>query len=222
MRNRVTARLALGALVALAAACSPPEKAVIDQYFNALRAGDNQTLSSFATVKFDKKVDKWAITGVAAEEKRPAPLADLLQKVKDADKAGAEAKKAAQAFNLDHYNEVDQIKEARKGGKGVPPKIADLAKKWDELTDAYKDSQKALGDAKEAVDKEKAVVRLSVGDLDDIESLTGDVTEKKVELSLNIGGADVPYVMSVRKYDLKREKGPAPLSRWVVTSLQPK
>ena len=99
MRNRVTARLALVALSALAAACSPPEKAVVDQYFNALRAGDNQTLSSFATVKFDKKVDKWSITGVAAEDKRPAPLPDLLQKVKDAEKAGADAKKAAQSYN---------------------------------------------------------------------------------------------------------------------------
>jgi len=37
---------------------SHPEKGVVDQYFNAVNAKDSQTLSSFAAVSFDKKVDR--------------------------------------------------------------------------------------------------------------------------------------------------------------------
>ena len=56
-------RVALAAVVALAGvACGHPEKSVVDQYFNAVNAKDTQTLSSFAAVTFDKKVDRWAIS----------------------------------------------------------------------------------------------------------------------------------------------------------------
>jgi tetratricopeptide (TPR) repeat protein len=36
---------------------------VVDQYFNALRQGDTQTLTSFSLVQLDQKVDSWKITG---------------------------------------------------------------------------------------------------------------------------------------------------------------
>ena len=78
--------VALAAVVALAGvACGHPEKSVVDQYFNAVNAKDTQTLSSFAAVTFDKKVDQWAIKKTISEEKKPAPLPELAQKAKDAD-----------------------------------------------------------------------------------------------------------------------------------------
>ncbi len=62
-------------LMALAVvACGHPEKRVVDQYFNAVNAQDNQTLSSFAAVKFDKKVDRWSIVSVSPETKAPATM----------------------------------------------------------------------------------------------------------------------------------------------------
>ena len=62
----------------------------------------------------------------------------------------------------------------------------------------------------------------SVGQADDIESLAGEMKEKKIELDLTIGGQVQPYVMTVRKYEMKRESGPRVVSRWVVQELQPK
>src|SRR5262245_9707355 len=123
-----------GVVLALAvlagAACGHPEKSVVDQYFNAVNAKDSQTLSSFSAVPFDKKVDRWEIKQTVAEDKKPAPLPDLAQKAKDADAAVAANKKAASAYGLDHYGEIDQVKEARKANKPVPPKLGDVATKW--------------------------------------------------------------------------------------------
>ena len=102
------------AVIALAgAACGHPEKSVVDQYFNAVNAKDTQTLSSFSAVPFDKKVDRWTIKETIAEDKKPAPLAELAQKAKDADAAVTANKKAASAYALDHYGEIDQVKEER-------------------------------------------------------------------------------------------------------------
>ena len=86
---------AAAVLALLGAACGHPEKSVVDQYFNAVNAKDTQTLSSFAAVTFDKKVDRWTIKQTISEDKKPAPLPDLVQKAKEADAAVAANKKAA-------------------------------------------------------------------------------------------------------------------------------
>ena len=81
MRERTTAlAVALGLAVA-GIACSSPEKNVVNQYFGALRANDQGTLTSFAMVAFDQKVDDFKVLAVGPEAKSPATLPDLVKKV---------------------------------------------------------------------------------------------------------------------------------------------
>ena len=98
-----------------------------------------------------------------------------------------------------------QVREARKANKPVPAKLSEVATKWDEFNEKDRELKKARGRAKDAVEKEKRNVARSVGDVDDVESLQGEVTEKQIELDLTIGGQVQPYVMTLRKYELKRE-----------------
>jgi hypothetical protein len=214
--------VALAAVVALAgAACGHPEKSVVDQYFNAVNAKDTQTLSSFAAVTFDKKVDRWSIKKTISEDKKPAPLPDLVQKAKDADAAVAANTKAVRTWSLDHYADLDAVRDARKANKPVPPKMADVAAKWDEFNSKDRDGKKAVAMSKDAVDKEKRSMARSIGDVDDVESLKGDVNEKQIEVDLTIGGQEQPYVMTLRKYDVKRDNGQTVRGRWVIQNLQP-
>jgi len=80
MSERGAALVILCTAVA-SAACGHPEQRIVDQYFNALKQNDQQTLTSFATVVIDKKVDNWKITGGAPETRSPAALPDLTRKV---------------------------------------------------------------------------------------------------------------------------------------------
>ena len=64
--RRARLALALGLTVA-GLACSSPESKVVDQYFNALKANDQNTLTSFAVVAFDQKVDAWKIVSEGPE-----------------------------------------------------------------------------------------------------------------------------------------------------------
>ena len=62
MNKRGALLVGLG-MAAAVTACGHPDQRVVDQYFNALRQGDTQTLTSFALVQLDQKVDSWKITG---------------------------------------------------------------------------------------------------------------------------------------------------------------
>jgi hypothetical protein len=212
--------LAVLVLAGAAAACGHPEKQVVDQYFNALNANDTQTLSSFAAVNFDQKVDKWTIKRTVSEDKKAAPLPELSQKAKDADAAVAANKKAASAWSLDNYTEIDQVRETRKANKPVPAKLSATAQKWDEFNDQDRQLKKALAEARDAVEREKRNVARSVGDVENVETLEGEMTEKVLEIDLTLKGETKPYLMTLRRYELKRE-GPRVMSRWVIQDLKP-
>jgi hypothetical protein len=210
-----------GALVvALAAgACGHPEQRVVDQYFNAVNAQDNQTLSSFAAVKFDQKVDRWSITDVSPETLADAPLPELVKKAKDIDKQIADNKKAANQYFLDHPA-VATIMEAQRKDAKLPANLQTTAQEWDKYSQKDRELKKAQAEAKDAVDKEKRDVQLSVGQVGDLESLTGKMVTKSVDLTLTIKGDAKPYQMGLRKYDL--QGAGARGGRWVVHTLTAK
>jgi hypothetical protein len=200
---------------------SHPEKGVVDQYFNAVNAKDTQTLASFAAVSFDKKVDRWDIKKTLDEKKSEAPLPTLSQKVKGLEAELATNTKDARTYNNDHWVELDAIKALKKDAP-VPAKLQAAKAEWDKFSEKDRDLKIAIANAKAEVEKEKRSVLRSIGQADDVESLGGEMTEKQIELDLTIGGQVQPYLMTVRKYEMKRASGPRVVSRWVVQELQPK
>jgi hypothetical protein len=200
---------------------SHPEKGVVDQYFNAVNAKDSQTLSSFAAVSFDKKVDRWSIKNTLDEQKSDAPLPGLAQKVKDLEAELAANTKAARTYNNDHYVELDALKALKKDA-AVPAKLQPIKAEWDKFSEKDRELKIAIANAKSEVDKERRSVMRSVGQADNLETMAGEVMEKKIELDLTIDGQVQPYVMTVRKYEMKQGSGPRVVSRWVVQELQPK
>jgi hypothetical protein len=225
MKSRHLSSGAATVVVALVAvACGHPEKRVVDQYFNAVNAQDNQTLSSFSVVKWDKgKVDRWSIVSVSPEAKSPATLADLVKKTKDTDKQIADNKKAAAAYAQENVSAWNQISDLMAKNGKIPPNLQKVASERDKFNQNDRDLKKALAEAKEAADREKRTVQLSVENVPELDTLPGEVTSKTVDLDLVIGGKAQRYAMGLKKYDLQRSGGSGRMvSRWVVTSLEPK
>jgi hypothetical protein len=76
--------------------------------------------------------------------------------------------------------------------------------------------------AKDAVEKERRNVRLSVGEVEGVEALSGKMLSKKVEVDVTVKDEKPQsYTMTLRKYELQRE-GPRVNARWVVQAIQPK
>ncbi len=109
----------------------------------------------------------------------------------------------------------------QKGGK-VPANLVPIQEKWKGFNDKDHELKKGVADAKSAVEREKRNVALSVGQIDDMESLKGDMITKDIDLNLTIGGQVKPYVMTLRKYDVSGGTGGRMVSRWVVYSITPK
>jgi len=224
MRERTTAlAVALGLAVA-GLACSSAETNVVNQYFTALRANDQGTLTSFAMVAFDQQVDDWKVVSVGPEAKGPATLPDLVAKQKQLEAELAKNTRDARAWgnDLSIYPKLDTVRSTlQKGGK-IPPALRPIADKWEAFQNEDRRLKKAVAEAKGAVEREKRNVALSVGQADDIETLTGEMLSKDVDVNLTIGGQVKPYVMTLRKYELTGGTGARMVARWVVQSIVPK
>ena len=203
------------------AACGHPEKSVVDNYFNAVRAKDNQTLSSFATVRFEKPVESWDVKDTIEETSEPMPLPGLIEKLKQAEAEQAANTKEARAYNLDHFSEIDQARDLRTKGRPVPARIAPVAARWEEFNQKDREAKKAVAEAREAVEKEKRNMALSVGTTDGLDSIKGEVKTKRIAVDVTIEGQTQPYVMTLKRYEAEREEGPRIQSRWMIQSLQP-
>ena len=224
MRERTTAlAVALGLAVA-GLGCSSAESNVVNQYFTALRANDQGTLTSFAMVAFDQTVDDWKVVSVGPEAKGPATLPDLVKTQKDLEAELTKNTRDARAWgnDLSIYPKLDEVRSTQQKGGKVKPALQPIADKWDAFQSEDRRLKKAVADAKGAVEREKRNVALSVGQTDDIETLTGEMLSKDVDVNLTIGGQVKPYVMTLRKYELTGGTGARMVARWVVQSLTPR
>jgi len=224
MRERATALgMALGLAVA-GFACSSAESNVVNQYFTALRANDQGTLTSFAMVAFDQKVDDFKIVAISPETRTPVTLPDLVKKQKELEAELAKNTRDARTWGNDLavYPKLDQVRTIRQKNGKLTPALQPIADKWDGFQNEDRRLKKAVSDAKTAVEREKRNVALSIGQNEEAETLGGEVLSKNVDLNLTIGGQVKPYVMTLRKYELTGGTGPRMVARWVVESLVPK
>ena len=118
---------------------------------------------------------------------------------------------------MDHYAEVDAVRDARKAGKPIPGKLQAVAAEWDKYNQKDRDLKKQLADANAAVEREKRNLERSLGPTENAEGLSGDMLTKRLDLVLTINGQEQPYVMTLRKYDIKGGARP----RWVIQDLKP-
>lgn len=209
-------------LAVAAAACGHPEKQVVDNYFNAVKAKDNQTLSSFATARFERPVQSWEVKDTLEETTEPLPLVSMMDKLKQAEAAQAANTKEARAYNLDHFADIDQVRDLKSKGRPIPGKIQAVATRWDEFNQKDRESKKAVAEARDAVEKEKRNMALSVGTTEGLEGMQGEVKTKRIAVDVTIEGQTQPYVMTLKRYEVKREAGPRVQSRWMIQSLQPR
>ena len=207
-------------LTLVGAACGGGEGRIVDQYFGAVNAGDNQTIASFAMVTFKDKVDKWSVTTASPETRGPAALAGLVEKGKQLEASVAANKKEAAAYQLANaadYNRYVDVKDKSK----VPANLQKFAAEWTKFEQTDKDLRKQISENKAAVEKERKNVQLSVGQAEGLDTMTGEVVDKTLELALTVKGEVKNYTMGLRKYDLTGGPGDRG-GRWVVQSLQPK
>ena len=202
------------AVLALAAATWPaahPEKTVVDQYFNAVNAKDNQTLSSFAAVQLRPDGRELGDQEDDSEEKEPAPLPELVTEGEGRWRPQQAANtKAARAYSLDHFADIDAGARTPKAERPVPAKLRARGQpSGTSSTRRTASSRRRWPRPRTRWRRRSATCALLGGRVEDVEALPGEVHDQE-----DRGGPHhrrpepQPYVMTLRKYELKRD-GPA-------------
>jgi hypothetical protein len=224
MRERATALAVAMGLAIAGIACGGAESNVVNQYFTAVRAHDTNTLTSFAMVAFDKKVDDYKIVSMGPEERTPVTLPDLVKKQNEIQEALDQNTKEARAWgnDLKIYPKLDRVRELERDGKRIPSSLQPIHEKWTAYNDRDRELKGQLAAAKRAVEQERRNTQLSVGQVEGLEKMTGEMVSRKIDLSITIDGQPQPYVMTLRKYELDNEGNRRMISRWVVEDLEPK
>jgi len=206
----------------MAASCGSDTR-IVDQYFGAVNAGDNQTLTSFAMVPFKEKVQKWSVTGSSPETRTPAILPGLVAQGKKLEADLAANKKEAGAYSLAHGDEYNRYMEATRKDAKIPANLQKFEGDWTRFEQTDKDLKKQIAENKAATEKERRNTLLSIGQNTDVDAMTGEIVEKTLDLALTINGEVKNYTMGLRKYELTGGASQGrTMDRWVVQTLQPK
>ncbi len=222
MKNFYVAFTAAAALAAFTAACGNQETQVIENFFRAVQAKDNQTISSFAVVQFDQEVKSWKVKSVGEEQRAPAPLPALAKALKEADDAVAQNKKDASAYFNAHPLEVDKVKPLVESGGKIPANLQKTADDWKKFSDQDHALKDKAGEAKQAYDREKRLVTMSTGQAGEADTLAGDVITKTAVVDIESGGDVKPYAIQLRKYEIAAAGQTAKvMSRWLIQSITP-
>lgn len=210
------------AAAAFTIACGNQETQVIENFFRAVQAKDNQTVASFSMVQFDQEVKSWKVKNVGEEQRTPAPLGTLAAALKAADEAAAQNKKDAGAYFNAHPLEVDKVKPLVESGGAIPKGLQTTAADWKRFNDADKELKAKAAAAKQAYEREKRLVTMSTGQAGEADSLVGDLITKIATVEVEAGGDVKTYAIQLRKYDVAAAGQTAKvMSRWLIQSITP-
>ena len=210
------------AVAAFTIACGNQETQVIENFFRAVKAKDNQTVTSFSMVQFDQEVKSWKVKNVGEEQRTPAPLASLAIALKAADEAAAQNKKDAGAYFNAHPLEVDKVKPLVESGGAIPKNLQQTAEDWKRFNDADKELKSKAAEAKQAYEREKRLVTMSTGQAGEADALVGDLIIKTATVEVEAGGDVKTYAIQLRKYDVAPAGQTAKvMSRWLIQSITP-
>lgn len=210
------------AVAAFTIACGNQETQVIENFFRAVKAKDNQTVTSFSMVQFDQEVKSWKVKNVGDEQRTPAPMGSLAAALKAADEAAAQNKKDAGAYFNAHPLEVDKVKPLVESGGAIPKNLQKTAEDWKRFNDADKELKTKAAEAKQAYEREKRLVTMSTGQAGEADSLVGDLIIKTATVEVETGGDVKTYAIQLRKYDVAPAGQTAKvMSRWLIQSITP-
>jgi hypothetical protein len=223
MKNSYAGFGAVSVLAAMTMACGSPEGQVIDNFFRAVQAKDSQTVTSFSMVPFDQVVKGWKVKSVGEELRVPAPLSALAAALKAAEEAESQNKKDAGAYFNAHPLEVDKVKPLVESGGAVPKNLQKTADDWKKFNDTDKDLKAKSAEAKQAYDRERRLVTMSVGQAGNPEALAGDLITKSAMVEVEAGGDVKLYSIQLRKYDVAPggQAAKKVMSRWLIQSITP-
>jgi hypothetical protein len=217
-------------LLALVAACSGAEQAIVGQFFNASRLRDNTSLDNFATVIFDPRtqgtVTTFSVNAVGPEQRKPLPLKSLAKAQDDAKAEDAEFSKRKDEYQSANLEAIQRVIRAEREQEKLAPKDAEVQAAWTKFREESATVSKKLADARRTLRSETQLVDLSVNagrTAIDVTKYEGELVSKDVTVSAPVRLPDGSTVQKTIVITLQRAtlRGDKEITgRWIVTGFR--
>ena len=217
---------ALGAsltLVALfAVSCSEPERQVVDSFFAAIEARNENAQKAVSIVPFPGKVRSWEIVEIGEETVEPFALPELQEKVEELSEERRKVKERNDAFVEEHKSAFEKYEAKTKEDPdyAFEGEMADFQQEWEKLRGEQEKLDHTEIDLMKQVEHLRTAAGLSVN-YKVKEGFQGEVRKKIVKVKVGDGSADKTYALTLQKFSLVNEKKNInPIGRWVITEIQ--
>jgi hypothetical protein len=202
-----------------------PEQAALDQFFRAAQSNDSSTIAYMSAVSPPVEVESWKVGEVSSRSTEPFTLPETLEKFEAAKKVRDEATERRQKFAKDQKDALEQIIPKLRDDpeykfKG---KLGEIQEEWAKLLEERNETEHAFQEIKQVVNQETNLATKSVMRQVDIGTLRGDISVTKMPLNLKPkdGGAELPFMATLRKYELTDPaSNRAEQSRWVIVDIE--
>jgi hypothetical protein len=214
-----------------AAGCGGSEHdMMVRKFFQSARSGDVATLGNIATVSFDPNKDGRAenvsFVSQTPEQTRVLKLQELDKVYKEAQAAEADFSKRMKEYQDKNADAIGRVLKVEAAGKGKPAG-GDLAVQaaWTKWREDSKVVQKAMAEARMALQAERRVADLSAPDLDaatfaEVTEATTDVTYTANVRTPDNQTAKKTLVLTLQRVVLKDTAGKVTEGKWMITGLK--
>lgn len=204
-------------------ACGSPEQTLIRRYLDAVKMNDKDTMSKMAYQPVKILFKKWKIESVTEPVEEPLKLKDLAAKLVDLkDQLEKAQEKAAEAqIDLEDYQKLyDKWPAWRKRAKKKEYEAKKAA--FEEAKNEFLKIQSEYKNVQAELNKEKRLLSLSVGDIQNVENMDGKVLTKTLILSgITPDGNTKKYKVTLKRYIISKPGTNITIrGRWVILTFE--
>ena len=221
-----TALGALGiALAAFGAGCSsPPEEALLSQFFRAIAAEDRVSASGISMAGFPgDRVESWEILESGMVTEGPYRVPELRQEETDAEAARDEQFKIFYDFRQGNRDALTRITDRLEGDPdaAIGGRLGEIAAEWNAHAAERRRLVSSLSEVQMALEEERRRAQRSLLREAPVDYLSGNIAEQELLVRTVEEGAARDYRFTLIRYNLQNQHGADIPARWIIAAIEP-
>ena len=224
MIRRLPSAAPVLAVAALTACGTPPEEALVGQFFRALGQGDRASAAGVSMVSFPGgPVASWEFVEVGPEVRGPYRVPELREEERT-----RTAERDAQFQTLDAYRRAnrDDLEEIaarrdRNPDAALGARLAGIWSVWEEHLATRRGVVSSLSELQMALEEERRRTARSLLREAPVDYLSGEVVDRELLVRTVEDGESRDYRFSIIRYDLVNQHDREVPSRWIIAAIEP-
>ena len=208
----------------VAAGCStPPEEALVSQFFRAVAQEDRVSAAGVSMVAFPGgAVESWEIAETGPITEGPYRVPELREEETASEAARDEQFKVFYDFRQANQEALAAITDRRERNPAaaIGGRLGEVAAAWDEHSAERRRLVSTLSEVQMALEEERRRAQRSLLREAPVDYLSGNVLEQELLVRTVEEGAGREYRFVLIRYNLRNQHGAEVPSRWMIAAIE--